>query len=247
MSLKKKKTFYGHGIPYLKTDDLTGKLIVIEGTDGVGRSTQIEELRKWLEVRGCGVVTTGWTRSPLMGQTIEEAKSGHTLNMNTLSLLYAADFADRLEQEIIPALRSGFIVLADRYIYTVFARSVIRGADRSWIRKVFGFALVPDAVFYMRIGIEDLIPRAITSQTLHKRYWVDQSGEGMDYWESGMDIRLGDDFYDSFVEYQKRILKEFDRMTPEFHFQVVDAAKTFEEINRELKQGMLGYLDDDEA
>ena len=244
MSLKKRH-FYGFGLPYVETEDLSGKLIVVEGTDGVGRSTQIDDLKKWLEVKGFGVVTTGWTRSPLMGKAIDEAKSGHTLNVNTFSLLYAADFADRLEHEIIPALRSGFIVLADRYIYTAFARSAVRGANRQWIRKVFGFALNPDAVFYMRIGVEDLIPRVINSQTLQKRYWEELSGEGMDYWESGMDMRLGGDFYDSFVEYQKRILKEFDKMTKEFYFQTIDASKNFEEINRDLKQGILGILEDE--
>jgi dTMP kinase len=242
----KKKIFYGFGLPYVDVSDVNGKLIVIEGTDGVGRSTQLEELKKWLEVKGYGVVTTGWTRSPLMGKAIDEAKSGHTLNVNTYSLLYAADFADRLEHEIIPALRSGFVVLADRYSYTAFARSAVRGGDRQWIRKVFGYSLDPDAVFYMRIKIEDLIPRVINSQMLHKRYWEEQSGEGMDYWESGMDLHLGDDFYDSFVEYQKAILKEFDKMTTEFSFQVVDAAKSFEEINRTLKQGILAVLEDGE-
>ncbi len=241
----KKKMFSGFGLPYIEASDIKGKLIVIEGTDGVGRTTQIEELRKWLEVKGYGVATTGWTRSPLMGKTIDEAKSGHTLNINTYNLLYAADFADRLEHEIIPALRSGCVVLADRYSYTAFARSVVRGADRQWIRKVFGFALEPDAVFYMRISIENLIPRVINSENLHKRYWEDQSGEGMDYWESGMDLHLGEDFYDSFVEYQKAILKEFDKMTTEFDFQVVDAEKSFEEINRALKQGILAVLEDE--
>jgi dTMP kinase len=241
----KKKMFSGFGLPYIDASDINGKLIVIEGTDGVGRSTQMEELRKWLEVKGYGVATTGWTRSPLMGKTIDEAKSGHTLNVNTYNLLYAADFADRLEHEIIPALRSGFVVLADRYSYTAFARSAVRGADRQWIRKVFGFALEPDAVFYMRISIENLIPRVINSQTLHKRYWEERSGEGMDYWESGMDLHLGEDFYDSFIEYQKAILKEFDKMTTEFDFQVVDAAKSFEEINRALKQGILAVLEDE--
>jgi len=174
--LREKHVYYGFGLPYVQADDLTGKLIVIEGTDGVGRSTQIEDLKKWLEIKGYGVVTTGWTRSPLMGKTIDDAKSGHTLNANTFSLLYAADFADRLEHEIIPALRSGFVVLADRYIYTAFARSVVRGGDRQWIRKVFGFALEPDAVFYMRVNIEDLIPRVINSQKFQKRYWEDESG-----------------------------------------------------------------------
>ena len=124
------KVFFGKGLPYIDVSELKGKLIVIEGTDGVGRSTQIEELKKWLEVKGYGVVTTGWTRSLLLSTAIDEAKKGHTLNVNTYSLLYAADFADRLENEVIPALRAGFIVLADRYIYTAFARSIVRGANR---------------------------------------------------------------------------------------------------------------------
>ena len=177
-----------------------------------------------------------------MGKAIEDAKSGHTLNVNTFSLLYAADFADRLEHEIIPALRAGFIVLADRYVYTAFARSIVRGADKQWIRKAFGFSLEPDAVFYMRIDIEDLIPRVINSETLHKHYWEERSGEGLDYWESGMDLHLGEDFYDSFVEYQKKVLDEFDRMTDEFNFQVVDATLGQKEVNRSLKKGILAVL-----
>lgn len=245
--LHKKNAFYGVGLPYIDAQEMKGKLIVIEGTDGVGRSTQIESLKKWLEVKGYGVATTGWTRSPLMGHAIDEAKSGHTLNVNTFSLLYAADFADRFEHEVIPALKAGFIVLADRYIYTAFARSTVRGADSQWIRKVFGFALVPDAIFYMRVNIEDLIPRVINSQTLHKRYWEEESGEGMDYWESGMDLHLGEDFFDSFVEYQKRILLEFRKMSREFKFQVVDSSRAFDEINRELKQGILTVLDHEES
>jgi len=244
--LHKNNAFYGTGLPYIDTHEMKGKLIVIEGTDGVGRSTQIESLKKWLEVKGYGVATTGWTRSPLMGNAIDEAKSGHTLNVNTFSLLYAADFADRLEHEVIPALKAGFIVLADRYIYTAFARSIVRGADSQWIREIFGFALVPDAIFYMRVQIEDLIPRVINSQTLNRRYWEEDLGEGMDYWESGMDLHLGEDFYDSFMEYQKRILLEFRKMSKEFRFRVVDASRSFEEINRELKQGILAILDHDE-
>jgi dTMP kinase len=243
----KDNSYFGNGLPYVNLKDLRGKLIVVEGTDGAGRSTQLDKLRAWLEVKGYGVITTGWTRSPLMGKAIDDAKSGHSLNVNTFSLLYAADFADRLEHEIIPALRSGFIVLADRYCFTAFARSSVRGADRQWIRKVFSFAVEPDAVFYMRITIEHLIPRVINSQTLNKRYWIDESGQGMDFWESGMDMHLGEDFYDSFVEYQKRILKEFDLMTPEFNFHVVDAARSFEETNRALKQGILAVLADEDT
>ena len=241
----KKKLFFGTGLPYLDATGIRGKLIVIEGTDGVGRSTQIEDVRHWLEIQGFGVITTGWTRSPLMNRAIKEAKSGHTLNIHTFSLLYAADLADRLENEILPALKSGFIVLADRYIYTAFARSAVRGANRSWIQKVFGFALEPDAVFYMKITIEDLIPRVINSQTLTKRYWEEEAGEGMDYWESGMDLNLGKDFYDSFIRYQRFILTEFERMAEKFNFTVIDASKGFEATNKALKQGISAHIEHD--
>jgi dTMP kinase len=242
---KQKKIFFGEGLPYIDVTDIKGKLIVIEGTDGVGRSTQIEMLKQWLEIKGYGVVTTGWTRSPLMGRAIDIAKSGHTLSLHTFSLIYAADFADRLEHEVIPALKAGFIVLADRYTYTAFARGVVRGVDGEWIRQLYGFALEPDAVFYMKINIENLIPRVINTDTLMERYWEDGSGSGLDYWESGMDLRLGEDFYDSFVEYQKRILEEFDNMTKEFKFKVLDAAKNFEDTNKKLQEGILQILGND--
>ncbi len=247
MSARKGKIYFGTGLPYFDASEIKGKLIVIEGTDGVGRSTQIENLRQWLEIKGYGVATTGWTRSPLISKAIDDAKAGHTLNVNTFSLLYAADFADRLENEIIPALKAGFIVIADRYIYTAFARSIVRGADPKWIHKVFGFALEPAAVFYMKIGIEDLIPRVINSQTMTKRYWEEQSGEGMDYWESGMDLRLGEDFYDSFIKYQRLILREFNAMARRFKFIVVDSSISFEETNKALKLGIGSILEHDEA
>lgn len=233
---------YSNGIPHHQASDLRGKLIVIEGTDGVGRSTQIANLKQWLEIKGHGVVTTGWTRSPLMGKVIEEAKSGHTLNPDTYTLLYAADFADRLEHEIIPALKAGFIVLADRYIYTIFARSKVRRVDPVWTREVFGFALQPDAVLYMKVSVEDLIPRVINTQTLTKRYWEEQGGEGIDYWESGMDLRPGGDFYDSFVEYQRQLLEEFEKMITEFHFQVVDASRGLSDTNKQLKKEIRAVL-----
>ena len=241
----KKNIFYGPGLPYLSTEEIKGKLIVIEGTDGVGRSTQIAELKKWLELKGYGVVTTGLSRSPLIGKVIDKAKQGHNLNVRTFNLLYLADFADRLEHEIIPALKAGFIVLADRYIYTAFGRAVVRGADKEWIRQSYGFALKPDLTFYMKIKIRDLIPRVINSQTLQERYWLGGAGEGMDYWESGMDLRLGEDFYDSFVEYQRRILAEFDSMAKEFDFLVIDASKNFQEISEKIEEGIAPILENE--
>ncbi len=240
-----RRAFMGKPLPYLDVEDLGGKLIVIEGTDGVGRSTQIASLQKWLEVRGHGVVTTGWTRSPLMAKAINDAKAGHRLNVHTFSLFYAADFADRLEHEILPAMRAGFVVLADRYVYTVFARAAVRGADPAWVRKVFSFAPVPDAVFYMKIDVENLIPRVIHPQQLRSRRLLEEGGSaawGMDYWESGMDLRLGDDFYDSFVEYQRRLLAEFSGMSKEFGFLSVNAVRSFEDTNRRLKEGIASVL-----
>lgn len=236
--IKENKVFFGEGLPYVDANDMKGKLIVIEGTDGVGRSSQIEELKRWLEIKGFGVHTTGLARSPLMGKVIEEAKNGHSLNVNTFSLLYLADFADRLEHEIIPALKSGFIVLADRYMYTSFARAAVRGADREWVRQCYGFALEPDLVLYMKINTKDLIPRVITPNNMTVRYWEAGAGEGMDYWESGMDLRMGNDFYDSFVQYQTKILEEFDRMTQEFGFQVIDASQKFDDINGLFKKAI---------
>jgi len=216
------RQYFGDGLAYLNLSDLKGRLIAIEGTDGVGRSTHIELLQEWLEVQGYGVVTTGWTRSNLMSKTIEVAKQGNILDRWSLSLLYATDFADRLEHQIIPALRSGFIVLADRYIYTAFARDAVRSGDRKWIRDVFGFAVVPDLVCYLRIDVDTLALRVIETS-------------GMNYWESGMDMKLGADLYDSFKKYQGLLIEEFDKMAEEFKFEVVDARKPPEEIQDILR------------
>jgi dTMP kinase len=221
--------FFGDGLTYIDPSELKGKLIAIEGTDGVGRSTHIELLQEWLEIQGYGVITTGWTRSNLMSKTIEMAKAGNILDRWSLSLLYATDFADRLEHQIIPALRSGFVVLADRYIYTALARDFVRSADRKWIRDVFGFALIPDLVCYLRIDVETLALRVIETT-------------GMNYWESGMDLRLGADLYDSFKKYQSLLIEEFDKMAGEFRFNVVDARKSPEEIQDELKAYILPVL-----
>src|SRR6476659_5770969 len=168
--------YYGNPIPYLPIEGYPGKIIAIEGTDGIGRTTQITLLREWLEVQGYGVIETGLTRSPLMAPTIELAKASNTLNKLTFTLLYACDFADRLEKEIVPALKAGFIVLADRYIYTAIARAGVRGVDSQWIRRLYGFAIAPHLVFYLRIDADQLARRVLESS-------------GMAYWESGMDMK----------------------------------------------------------
>ena len=225
---------YSYGIPYLPIDGYPGKLIAIEGTDGVGRSTQITLLREWLEVQGYGVVETGWTRSQLMQPTIDLAKSSNTLNKLTFVLLYATDFADRLEKEIIPALKAGFIVLSDRYIYTAMARAGVRGVDRAWIRNLYGFAIAPHQVFYLKIDEKTLIRRVLQSR-------------GMDYWESGMDLKIGDDIYESFRAYQRALLREYTSMADEFGFRMLDARRKVEVIQDELRRQIGAYLAESDA
>jgi dTMP kinase len=225
--------YYGQGIPYLPIKEYPGKLIAIEGTDGVGRSTQIQLLREWLEVRGYGVVETGWTRSQLMQPTIELAKSSNTLNKLTFVLLYATDFADRLEKEILPALKAGFIVLSDRYIFTALARAGIRSVDRQWLRALYGFAIAPHMVFYLKVDVSTLIRRVLAAR-------------GMDYWESGMDLKHGDDIYDSFRTYQNRLLREYASMADEFHFRVLDARRPIDQIQDELRKQVAAFLEPSE-
>jgi dTMP kinase len=221
--------WFGRGIPYVKRGPLPGHLIVIEGTDGVGRSTQIELLSPWLELAGHAVSNTGWTRSPLLADTINEAKAGHELTTTTFSLLYAADFADRLEHQIIPALKAGFIVIADRYMYTAFARNTVMGVDPAWTRALFGLAIVPDLVLYLQTDVESLIPRVF-------------DGKGMDYWESGMHLALGSDLYDSFVRYQGELIAEYDRLADEFGFLMVDARDSVDAIQQQLRAHIMAYL-----
>ncbi len=222
--------YYGRGVPYLPIDGYPGKLIAVEGTDGVGRSTQIQLLREWLEIRGYGVVETGWTRSELMQPTIELAKSSNTLNKLTFVLLYATDFADRLEKEIVPALKAGFIVLSDRYIFTALARAGVRGIDRPWLRSLYGFAIAPHLVFYLKLDVETLIRRVLAAR-------------GMDFWESGMDLKHGDDIYDSFRAYQGRLLREYASMADEFHFSVLDARRSIDHIQTELQRQVGAFLE----
>ncbi len=221
--------YYGAGVPYLPLNTYPGSIIAIEGTDGVGRSTQIALLREWLEVQGYGVVETGWARSALIGPTIDLAKASNTLNKLTFVLLYATDFVDRLEKEIIPALKSGFIVLADRYIFTALARAAVRDVDRAWLRDLYGFAVAPHLVFYLDIDVDTLTHRVLESR-------------GMDFWESGMDLRLGDDIYDSFRAYQIQLLREYALLADEFGFRVLDARQPVDRIQDELRRQIRTFL-----
>ena len=216
---------YGVVLPGLNLAELTGKLIVVEGTDGVGRSTQINLLKPWLEHQGHAVVDTGITRSELAGKGIKKAKEGHTLGRITLTLFYATDFADRLIHQIIPALKAGFIVLTDRYIYSLMARALVRGLDPPWLSNLYSFALKPDAVFYLRISADDLIPRVVFSR-------------GFDYWESGMDLHASEDMYESFRKYQTALLNQFDNLAEEYKFEVIDATQDIQTVFEQLRAGI---------
>lgn len=214
--------FYGAGFPYRKISDLPGKLIVIEGTDGVGRSTQIHLLKEWLEKEGFAVSDTGLRRSPLTQPGMDAAKAGHTLSPITMSLFYATDFADRLENQIIPALKAGFIVLSDRYFFSVIARDIVRGIDPNWGKDLYGFALIPDLILYLKADVDTLVSRII-------------HGRGFSYWEAGMDIHCADNLYDSFVAYQETLLDEYDRLAAKYHFETLDATDTIQSIFNQAK------------
>ena len=217
--------FYGIDAIGLRARDevLPGRLIVIEGTDGVGRSAQINLLHSWLESSGYAVIDTEMTCSDLAGNGLKQAKEGNTLGPITLNLFYATDFVDRFENQILPALRAGFIVLSDRYIYSLMARALVRGADSRWLRSIYGLALKPDAIFYLKIGLEELIPRVL-------------QGSGFNFWESGMDMHLGDDLYESFIRYQIRMLAEYNNMIKQYGFRVIDATLPVEQVAEQLKK-----------
>ena len=214
--------FYGAGFPYNPIEELPGKLIVVEGTDGVGRSTQTQLLRRWLEEEGYAVSDTGLRRSPMTQPGLDAAKLGHTLGSLTMILFYATDFADRLENQIIPALKAGFYVLSDRYFFSTVARDIVRGADPEWARKLYGFALKPDLIFYLKADVPHLVSRLV-------------HGRGFNYWESGMDIRCADNLYDSFCNYQAELLREFDVMADEFNFTVIDANRSVNDVFEDLR------------
>ena len=231
MKVREPLQFYSEPIPGVDCSELHGKLIVIEGPDAVGRSTQIAQLHRWLEQEGHAVLHTGMARSALAGKGIQQAKRGNTLGPVTMTLFYTTDFADRLENEIVPALRAGFVVLTDRYIFSIVARAIARGEDRRWIERVAGFALVPHAVYYLRARVEDLVSRVVV-------------GRGaFDFWESGMDVRLGSDMYESFTRYQGRIIRALDAMAKSYGFTVIDASRPAEEILAELKRHIAALMD----
>lgn len=221
--MQKPKQFYGKGIPGVLLEDLKGQLIVVEGADGSGRSTQIDMLKNWLERRGYPTANVGLKRSMLVSNELESAMQGNILGTRTLSLFYATDFADQLENRIIPALRSGFIVLADRYIYTLMARAIVRGVEPAWIRDVYSIALIPDAVFYLAVS-----PKILVERNLRKH-------AALDYWESGMDMHRSSNMYASFIEYQRLIQKEFKVMQEHYGSETINGNRSPRAIQHELR------------
>ena len=217
-------SFYRDRLPGIDVGEFQGKLIAIEGPDSVGRSTQVQLLRSWLENTGYAVVDTGMARSPLTKDGIKEAMRGHTLGPLTMCLFYMTDFADRLENTIIPALRAGFVVLTDRYFYSVVARAAARYQDVEWLERVAGFAIVPHATFFLRAPVEEILARVVRSQ------------QQFDYWESGMDVPYGRGHYRSFIAYQAKLLEVLDSMSDSYGFTEVDAVRTPEEIFDDLRR-----------
>ena len=225
------KKFFGKGLPGVDPATLRGKLIVIEGSDGSGRTTHIKLLRDWLERSGYATEEVGLMRSTLVSEELEQAKQGNTLGPITQTLFYATDFADQLENKIIPALRSSFIVLADRYIYTMMARAILRGLDYEWIKRVYAIALIPDAVIYLEVP-----PKVLAERIFRK-------GELLDYWESGMDILRSGDRYTNFIKYQRQLVTEFKKMQKIYGFDVVNGNRSPRLVSKELQgkiQGILG-------
>lgn len=225
------KRFYGTPLPGVDPRSLQGKLVVIEGADGAGRSTQIRLLRDWLERSGCATAEVGLKRSELVGRELDSAMEGNTLCPLTFALFYATDFADQLEKKIVPALRAGFVVLADRYIFTLMARDIARGADPAWIRDVYGLAIVPDVVFLLTVP-----PKALAERNFRKNSMLD-------FWESGMDIRRSGDMYECFIGYQRRIQGILRGMAREHGFQIVNGGRQPLAVARDLRARLEPHLE----
>jgi dTMP kinase len=207
-----------------------GKLFVVEGTDGSGKSTQLAVLYQWLRSEGHPVFFSEWNSSSLVKDTTRRAKKKHLFTPTTFSLLHATDFADRTERDIIPPLKAGAIVLADRYIYTAFARDVARGCDSEWVREVYRFAVRPTVAFFFRAPLDVAIDRIVSGRPQLKHY------------EAGMDMQWTDDPEESFTLFQGRILAEYDRMVDEFGLTVIDATRSIEKQQQEMRKIVLKHL-----
>ena len=193
-----------------------GRLIAVEGLDGSGKSTQIYLLKRWLEAEGIKVYFSEWNSSELVKSATSKGKKRELLTPTTFSLIHATDFADRYERHLLPLLRAGYVVLCDRYIFTAFARDVVRGCPSEWVRGIYNFAALPDLVFFFKASLEVSLHRILEGRPALK------------YFEAGMDLRLSADPYESFRIFQGRILEEYLAMSTEFNFLVIDANQPIE-------------------
>jgi dTMP kinase len=222
--------FYGASPPGVKEEELSGSLIVLEGADGSGRSTQIALLTEWLEWEGFAVQTMGLRRSYLVAEDIDTLLAENTVTRLTLALMYCTDFYDQLERRILPALRSGLIVLADRYIFTLIARSAVRGIRREYLHGIYELALRPDLVFWLNVG-----PQVAFDREFRKAHSIS-------YWEAGRDMSLSNDLYQSFVRYQSLIRKEYEQLSARHNFIEVDGERAIHAVNRDLRTRIAEHL-----
>jgi len=210
---------------------LPGKLFVVEGIDGSGKSTQLDLLRKWLSASGYCIGFSEWNSSPIVRATTKRGKKKQLLTPVTFCLVHAVDFADRFEQQILPALKAGAIVLADRYIYTAFARDAARGVDSEYVRQVYSFAAIPTVALYFRVGLDESLRRIITGRPKLKWY------------EAGMDLGLSEDPLESYRLFQGRILREYDRLVDECDLHVIDAMQPIVDQQRVVRETILPHLE----
>lgn len=209
---------------YTDYGELPGKLVIVEGIDGSGKSTQLDLLRKWIVAKGYCAFFSEWNSSPVVRATTKMGKDQHLLSPMTFSLIHAADFADRLDRTILPPLRAGSVVLTDRYIFTAFARDAARGIDPEYVRRVYRFAPQPSVAFYFRVPLNEALKRIMTGRPELKWY------------EAGMDLGLSDDPFESFRLFQGRILEQYERMVPEFRLHVIDATLPITEQQRQVRE-----------
>lgn len=214
---------------FSKKHNYKGVLICVEGIDGSGKSTQIELLHSWLKNSKIDTILTQWNSSELISNTTKKAKKKNLLSGRTFSLLHAVDFADRLERTIKPALKAGFVVLADRYVYTAFARDVAREVEPRWVRNMYSFAIKPDITFYFEVSPKDSLER-ICSNRQPK------------YYEAGMDMKLSNNPYKSYVLFQNRIVEEYKKMVDEFDLIKIDATESIHNKQKFIRQKVVELL-----
>ncbi|HTY12776.1 MAG TPA: thymidylate kinase [Candidatus Omnitrophota bacterium] len=214
-----------------ETNQIKGKLIAVEGLDGSGKSTQIHLVHQWLVGLGCRLFFTEWNSSDLVKEATKKGKKRQLLTPTTFSLIHATDFADRYERQILPMLKGGYIVLCDRYIFTSFARDGVRGCDGGWLKKLYGFAAIPDATLYFRVPLPEALARIMSGRP------------NLKYFEAGMDMKYSDDINQSFEIFQGKIMGKYDQMVTEYGFRVIDATRNIPSQQDEVRKYIAGKID----